>query len=84
MLGTGCKKDQNQTCIGGYARAITVIKNLLRMRKNPIYLNAGDNFTGTLWYSLGRWNVTSYFLNLLKADVMVRNLNKQKFMLIFS
>lgn len=37
---------------------------------NPIYLNAGDNFQGTLWYNIGRWNVTVQFLNMLKADAM--------------
>ena len=41
-----------------------------RAEKNPIYLNAGDNFQGTLWYNIGRWNVTSYFLNMLRADAM--------------
>lgn len=40
-------------------------------RTNPIYLNAGDNFQGTFWYNIGRWNVTSYFLNLLPADAFV-------------
>lgn len=64
-----CKEFE--TCIGGYARTIAVVKRLLRTRSNPIYLNAGDTYTGTIWYSIDRWNVTSYFLNLLKADVMV-------------
>lgn len=42
-----------------------------RKSLNPIYLNAGDYFQGTLWYSTFRWNITSYFLNLLPADAMV-------------
>jgi 5'-nucleotidase len=33
-------------------------------------LNAGDNFQGTLWYTLLRWNVTQYMLNLVPADAM--------------
>lgn len=51
---------------------MTKVKELLveRADKNPIYLNAGDNFQGTLWYNIGRWNVTAQFLNMLKADVM--------------
>lgn len=66
-----CKPGEK--CIGGLARAVHVIKYLLEARKNinPIYLNAGDNFQGTLWYHIGRWNVTSQFLNMLKADAMV-------------
>lgn len=69
---TGCKTGEK--CIGGYARAITIVKQLMESRKNmnPIYLNAGDNFQGTIWYNVGRWNVTSHFLNLLKADAIVR------------
>lgn len=39
--------------------------------KASLYLNAGDNFQGTLWYNLLRWNVTSTFLNMLKADAIV-------------
>lgn len=72
---TGCKTGEK--CIGGYARAVTLIKQLMESRKhtNPIYLNAGDNFQGTIWYSVGRWNVTSHFLNLLKADAIVRTPN---------
>lgn len=50
--------------------AVTTLKSI---RTNPIYLNAGDNFQGTLFYTLGRWNVTQHFLNICKADVMVGN-----------
>lgn len=60
-------------CIGGYARVVTMVKQLQKdlQATNPIYLNAGDNFQGTIWYNIGRWNVTSHFLNLLKADAIV-------------
>lgn len=70
---TSCKPGEK--CIGGMARAVTVIKNLLKSRKNTnvIYLNAGDSFQGTLWYNVGRWNVTSQFLNMLNADAMVKH-----------
>jgi 2',3'-cyclic-nucleotide 2'-phosphodiesterase (5'-nucleotidase family) len=65
-----CKKGD--VCIGGYARVVTKVKELLERRPNPIYLNAGDNFQGTLWYNIHRWNVTSEMLNLLPADAMVK------------
>lgn len=59
-------------CIGGYARAMTMIKNLRAERaeqnKNPVFLNIGDNFQGTLWYELLGWNVTAHFLNIVPAD----------------
>lgn len=67
-----CKRESNDTCIGGYARVVATVKSLQKTLPNPIYLNAGDNFAGTIWYTFGRWNVTQYFLNMHKADVMVR------------
>lgn len=64
-----------EKCIGGYARLVTIVRDLMsEQEKNPIYLNAGDNFQGTFWYTIGRWNVTNHFLNLLPADAMVRHL----------
>lgn len=46
------------SCIGGYARVVTKAKELLvtKADKNPIYLNAADNYQGTLWYNMFRWN----------------------------
>ncbi|XP_059222621.1 apyrase-like isoform X3 [Stomoxys calcitrans] len=59
-------------CIGGYARTVYTVRHLLEQQKdkNAVYFNAGDSFQGTLWYNVGRWNVTSEFLNLLPADAM--------------
>uniref|UniRef100_A0AAG5D4R7 Apyrase n=1 Tax=Anopheles atroparvus TaxID=41427 RepID=A0AAG5D4R7_ANOAO len=59
-----------ELCIGGYARTVTVVRQLLKERVNPVYLNIGDNFQGTLWYNIHRWNATAYFLNLLPADAV--------------
>lgn len=47
---------------------MTMVKHLNSTSINPIYLNAGDNFQGTLWYNIGRYNVTNQFLNMLSAD----------------
>jgi 5'-nucleotidase len=71
-----CKNSS--VCIGGYARVISMVKELKRSRPNPIYLNAADNFQGTLWYNVFRWNVTQHFLNIHPADVMVSHLNFYK------
>ncbi|XP_022219548.1 apyrase isoform X1 [Drosophila obscura] len=64
--------DSDEECIGGYARTVYTVKRLLEEQKesNPIYINAGDSFQGTLWYNIGRWNVTQEFLNMLPADAM--------------
>lgn len=71
ILTGECKHVEDDPCIGGYARIVAVVKRLQQTRSNPIYFNAGDNFVGTIWYKIGRWNITSYFLNMHKADVMV-------------
>ncbi|XP_067638714.1 apyrase isoform X3 [Eurosta solidaginis] len=65
-----CNPDTE--CIGGLARTVHTVKRLLEEQKdkNPVYFNAGDSFQGTLWYNIGRWNVTSQFLNMLPADAM--------------
>ncbi|XP_053687437.1 apyrase-like [Sabethes cyaneus] len=65
-----CDPSSDEVCVGGYARMVTAVKDLLAKRTNPLYLNAGDSFQGTLWYNLYRWNVTVEFLNMLPADAM--------------
>ncbi|XP_054729554.1 apyrase isoform X1 [Anastrepha obliqua] len=69
---TGGTCDAGEECIGGYARTVYTVKRLLEEQKdqNPVYFNAGDSFQGTIWYNIGRWNVTSQFLNMLPADAM--------------
>uniref|UniRef100_A0A182W202 Apyrase n=1 Tax=Anopheles minimus TaxID=112268 RepID=A0A182W202_9DIPT len=59
-------------CIAGIARVYHTIKTLKNeyKSKNPLYLNAGDNFQGTLWYNLLRWNVTAQLIKKLPPDVM--------------
>ncbi|XP_011292817.2 apyrase isoform X2 [Musca domestica] len=68
--GGACESPNE--CIGGYARTVYTVRQLLEQQKenNVVYFNAGDSFQGTLWYNVGRWNVTSQFLNLLPADAM--------------
>lgn len=71
-ISSACKDGEK--CIGGYARAVTIIKKLMAKHQhqhtNPIYLNAGDSFQGSPWYTFGRWNVTSEMFNLLNADAI--------------
>ena len=64
-----CRPDDN--CIGGLARTKTIVDRLRAKHKNSIFLNAGDNFQGSFWYNLLRYNVTSYFLNKFRADATV-------------
>lgn len=41
-----------------------------------LFLNAGDTYTGTPWFSLSKENITTEFLNALAPEAMVRNYNK--------
>lgn len=36
-----------------------------------LYLNAGDTYTGTPWFSLFKENITSDFMNVLQPDAIV-------------
>ncbi|XP_053689491.1 apyrase-like [Sabethes cyaneus] len=66
------KDRKSGSCIAGIARLYHMINKLRADYKslNPIYLNAGDNYQGTLWYNLLRWNVTAEFIKKLKPTVM--------------
>lgn len=67
-----CKGEIGEKCIGGYARTVAAVKMLQENAEHSIYLNAGDNFQGTLWYDKFKGNLTSYFLNLYPCDAIVR------------
>jgi 5'-nucleotidase len=53
---------------------VTVVNTLRKMRQdenlNPLFLNAGDNFQGTTWYTLLHYNMTASLMNLNPPDAM--------------
>lgn len=61
-------------CVGGISRVLTVVRQLLKERPDSISLNAGDNYQGTLWYTLFNYNVTQHFLNIIPTDAYVSNI----------
>ncbi|KAK1129395.1 hypothetical protein K0M31_019127 [Melipona bicolor] len=65
-----CHEGEEKDCIGGISRVSTAVNRLVNERPNPIFLNAGDHYQGTLWYNVHRWNVTATFMNMLPHDVM--------------
>ena len=79
ILGDKCKKDDaaDNKCYGGFARVAHVVKDYrMKAASNHqcppvLYLNAGDTYTGTPWFSLYKDNITADFLNLLKPDAIV-------------
>lgn len=68
-INSGPCKDQN--CFGGFSRLHNKVHELVNKRTNAIFLNAGDNFQGTIWYNAFRWNVTQHFMNMLPTDAYV-------------
>lgn len=61
---TPCRQG-NTDCIGGFARVTTEAKRLLAERPNPLFLNAGDNYQGSVYFTLFKWQIMQEFLNLL-------------------
>jgi 5'-nucleotidase len=53
---------------------VTVVNDLRKKRQeqnqNPLFLNAGDNFQGTTWYTLLHYNMTASLMNLNPPDAM--------------
>ncbi|XP_013418346.1 5'-nucleotidase-like, partial [Lingula anatina] len=70
--GKRCSDNEAQAgvCFGGIARQWTKIQEIRNSEGNVILLDAGDQFQGTLWYTLYKGNVTAYFMNLLRYDAM--------------
>lgn len=62
-------------CYGGFARVSTVLKRFRTDAQNGgpavFYLNAGDTYTGTPWFTLFKDRITSDFLNILRPDAVV-------------
>jgi len=62
-------KDRGK-CFGGVARLATAVKKEKERGKNILWLNAGDFYQGTVWYSHFKWKVVSRFNSLLNFDAM--------------
>lgn len=76
LSGT-CPKKAGGMCYGGFARVAHVVRQARAAAaagKGPpvLYLNAGDTYTGTSWFTVHRWRIAAEFLNLLKPDAIVR------------
>jgi 5'-nucleotidase len=77
-----CKEDDalNNRCYGGFARVAHEVRRYKKKAEDGeippvLYLNAGDTYTGTPWFSIYKDNITAAFLNVLKPDAMVTKIN---------
>lgn len=70
------KEVDSNKCYGGFAR---VAHEVRRFRKDAadgkiasvLYLNAGDTYTGTPWFTIYKDVIAAEFMEILKPDVMV-------------
>lgn len=67
--GTDCE-DPSRGCYGGYARVSTVINEIRPTLNSSLFLNAGDEFQGTLFYSYYGGEKIAETLNQLGFDGM--------------
>ncbi|XP_054157632.1 5'-nucleotidase-like [Oppia nitens] len=73
-LSSECKS--NQKCFGGIARTVTKVNEILNQQQNTgannnvLFLNGGDHFQGTVWYTIKKWQVVAQFVKLFKHDAM--------------
>lgn len=74
-----CKEvdAEAKKCYGGFARVSSVVKKYRREAENGgpavLFLNAGDTYIGTPWFSIFKHKVSSDFMNILKPDAMVHS-----------
>ncbi|EDW01381.1 protein 5NUC [Drosophila grimshawi] len=73
--GTCSREDANtDKCYGGFARVAYEVRQYREEAKNggtPVfYLNAGDTYTGTVWFSVFKDKIASAFLNKLQPDAI--------------
>nr|WP_309085132.1 5'-nucleotidase C-terminal domain-containing protein [Chelativorans sp.] len=59
-------------CFGGAARLVTALsdRRAALEGQNVLFLNAGDNFQGSLFYTTYKGDAEAEFLNLMKPDAM--------------
>jgi 5'-nucleotidase len=67
--GTDCT-DPSRGCYGGYARVATVVNERRPVLNSSLFLNAGDEFQGTLFYSYYGGEKIAETLNQLGFDGM--------------
>lgn len=58
-------------CFAGVARRFTKVSEIRKKEKNVLFLDAGDQFQGTVWFNYYKGAEAAYFMNTLGYDVMV-------------
>ncbi|KAI5468058.1 Metallo-dependent phosphatase-like protein [Mariannaea sp. PMI_226] len=69
LSGRDCD-DPSKGCYGGYARIKHTVDQLRVAHPDNLWLNAGDEFQGTLFYTYYKGKKIAQVLNMLKFDAM--------------
>ncbi|KAL0123038.1 hypothetical protein PUN28_007577 [Cardiocondyla obscurior] len=71
-LSTVCTPEDSTAgkCYGGFARIATLVRQARSKSRPTIFLNAGDTYQGTPWYSVYKWKAVTWFMNLLAPDAI--------------
>uniref|UniRef100_A0A8C5LC83 5'-nucleotidase n=1 Tax=Jaculus jaculus TaxID=51337 RepID=A0A8C5LC83_JACJA len=57
-------------CVGGVARLFTKVQQIRRAEPNVLLLDAGDQYQGTIWFTVYKGAEVAYFMNRLRYDAM--------------
>jgi 5'-nucleotidase len=69
----GAEDETEGKCFGGAARLVTAARDYRSAHdgQNVLFLNAGDNFQGSLFYTTYKGEAEAEFLNQMGTDAMV-------------
>lgn len=57
-------------CFAGVARRFTKVTEIRKKETNVVFLDAGDQFQGTVWFNYYKGAEAAHFMNKLGYDVM--------------
>ncbi|KAI9515859.1 5'-nucleotidase [Dissostichus eleginoides] len=57
-------------CFAGVARRFTKVSEIRKKEKNVLFLDAGDQFQGTVWFNYYKGAEAAHFMNKLGYDAM--------------
>lgn len=57
-------------CYGGFARIATLVRQARNSSVPCLFLNAGDTYQGSTWFSVYKWEIVARLLNILKPDAI--------------
>lgn len=66
------KCSERAPCFAGVARRFTKVSEIRKREKNVLFLDAGDQFQGTVWFNFYKGKEAAHFMNKLGYDVMVK------------